>query len=50
MPIFIPNTTILAPHAIVPNINVSQRGLAREKIFDNYDSTGIPNGPIWMYD
>ena len=51
MPIFIPNTTILAPHAIVPSSGaISQRGLAREKIWDNYSSTGTPPGSIYMAD
>ena len=51
MPIFIPNTTILAPHAIVPSSGaISQRGLAREKIYDNYSSGSAVTGSIHMYD
>lgn len=51
MPIFIPNTTILAPHAIVPASGaISQRGLAREKIYDNYSSGSAVTGSIHMYD
>ena len=52
MPILIPNTTILAPHAIVPSTNLSLQGFSHELTLDNYGGLGggSPGQPIAMYD